>query len=150
MRTRLAVAALIFLPITEASPLLPGHWDCATRFSRPEGDYRLQASTQLLNDGSFTSQGTVFAFNSLIGSEIPLGFTASGQWRTQGKTILGEVQEGNISTGFSFLDRIADLLEDEVRKQPNYTTTITQLNKQSLVLAGADDHNVECTKSKST
>ena len=129
-----------------ASSLLHGRWQCATQFSRPEGDYRLQATTQLLDTGKFISEGTVYAFNALIGSEIPLAFTASGAWLKNGSAFTGEVTEGDISTGFSFLDRIANLLEDEVKKQPKYTTTITTLNKEQLVLADSTHHPIKCVK----
>ncbi|BFM08776.1 hypothetical protein [Halioxenophilus aromaticivorans] len=142
----LAFLALSAPALLKASPLLQGDWNCATKFSRPEGDYRLQAVTQLLDDGKFVSNGTLYAFNSLIGAEIPLAFNASGQWQKSGSVISGKVTEGDISTGYSFLDRLADLLEDEVRKQPVYSTQIQKLNKETLVLAGTDQQAIECVK----
>jgi hypothetical protein len=142
----LTFSLVAFSGSTAASGLLHGFWQCSTQFSRPEGDYRLQATTQLLNTGKFVSKGTLYAFNALIGSEIPLAFNASGAWHKKDNAITGEVTEGNISTGFSFLDRIANLLEDEVKKQPKYTTQIATLNKKNLVLADGTHKPIECTK----
>lgn len=146
-RSVLTVMAIIAsTQAASASPLLHGSWDCTTQFSRPEGDYRLQAIARVKKDGLFTSKGTVYAYNALINTEIPLAFTAHGAWQAKGEKITSEIKEGNISTGISFLDKIADILEEEVRKTPLFATKIKTLDRKKLVLSDGNHHPVECTR----
>lgn len=106
----------------------------------------MQSETLINADGTFLSQGKLFAYNALIGTEIPLSFSAHGAWTQDAERLTGIVQEGDITTGYALFDRIADMLEAEVQKQPQFTTQIKQLDKQSLILADTTHQPVECIK----
>ena len=152
--TQLLTIALLLAPTLAASSAqaehkreqLLGQWRCQGAITRPEANYRVESVSVMHADGRLSNSGIVYASNQLLAIEFPMKFQATGTWALVEQQLTGEITDGSIQSGSTLLDQLAQSLKNQVTQTPFFTTPITELNQQTLVLTPTGHPAIKCKR----
>lgn len=139
-------AGLFTTLASSAAPIAPGVWQCHSKVTRPEAQYRIQATTTVGKHGQLAARGRVYAYNPLLQMELPMNFTATGSWTESEDQVKGKIEQANIQSGSVLIDQLASNLTAQVKKTPYFSANIIEASDQALVLSDGQQQQVHCKR----